>query len=77
MQVYVVAQITIYLDEITEKKARSAAKQAGKSLSAWLRAVIETAPEPEWPNDFVRLFGSIADETFVGPERAKPEPLEA
>jgi len=72
-----VAQITIYLDEITEKKARSAAKQAGKSLSAWLRAVIETAPEPEWPNDFVRLFGSIADETFVGPERAKPEPLEA
>jgi len=71
------AQITIYLDELTEKKARSSAKRAGKSLSAWLRAVIETAPEPEWPNDFARLFGSIADETFVAPERAEPEPLEA
>jgi hypothetical protein len=70
------AQITIYLDAKTAKKARSAAKEAGKSLSAWLRTVIETAPEPEWPHDFAGLFGSIADESFVAPKRSKPEPVE-
>ena len=70
------AQITIYMDEKTEKKARSAAKHAGKSLSAWLRTVIEAAPEPEWSPDFARLFGSIGDESFVAPERSKPEPVE-
>jgi hypothetical protein len=71
------AQITIYLDKKTEKKARSAAKRAGKSLSAWLRTVIEVAPEPEWSHDFAGLFGSIRDERFVAPERPKPEPIEA
>jgi hypothetical protein len=69
-------QITIYLDKKTEKKARSAAKRAGKSLSAWLRRVIEVAPEAEWPHDFERLFGSIQDERFVAPERPEPEPVE-
>jgi hypothetical protein len=66
-------QVTVYLDKRTEQKARSAAKRAGKSLSGWLRAVIELAPEGEWPSDFERLFGSISDERFVVPERPKPE----
>jgi hypothetical protein len=69
-------QVTIYLDKKTEQKARSAAKRAGKSLSAWLRAVIEVAPEEGWPYDFERLFGSIDDERFVAPERVNPEPVE-
>jgi hypothetical protein len=69
-------QVTVYLDKRTERKARSAAKRAGKSLSGWLRAVIEQAPEGEWPGDFERLFGSIGDERFVAPERPRPEPVE-
>jgi hypothetical protein len=69
-------QVTVYLDKRIEQKARSAAKRAGKSLSGWLRAVIELAPEGEWPGDFDRLFGSIGDEHFVAPERPKPEPVE-
>jgi hypothetical protein len=69
-------QVTVYLDKKTEQKARSAAKRAGKSLSGWLRAVIEQAPEGEWAGDFERLFGSIRDERFVAPERPKPEPVE-
>jgi hypothetical protein len=69
-------QVTVYLDKSTERKARSAAKRAGKSLSAWLRAVIEQAPEGEWPGDFERLFGSIGDEGFVAPQRPEPEPVE-
>ena len=70
------AQVTIYLDKKTEQKARSAAKRSGKSLSAWLRTIIQTAPEAEWPRDFERLFGAIKDERFVAPERAVPEPVE-
>jgi hypothetical protein len=69
-------QVTVYLDKQTEQKARSAAKRAGKSLSAWLRAVIEHAPEGEWPDDFEHLFGSIADRRFVVPERPQPESVE-
>jgi hypothetical protein len=73
----VVAQITIYLDKKSEQKARTAAKRAGKSLSAWLRDVIATVPEEKWPPDFERLFGSIEDERFVAPKRAEAEPIEA
>ena len=69
-------QVTVYLDKRTEQKARSAAKRAGKSLSGWLRVVIQLAPEGEWPGDFERLFGSIGDERFVAPGRPKPEPVE-
>jgi hypothetical protein len=70
-------QITVYLDKETEKKARSAARKSGKSLSAWLRKVIETAPEGEWPADFDRLFGSINDKKFVAPKRSKAEPVDS
>jgi hypothetical protein len=69
-------QVTIYLDKKTEQKARSSARRAGKSLSGWLRAVIEMAPEGEWSGNFERLFGSIDDQHFVPPERPKPEPVE-
>lgn len=69
-------QVTIYLDEKTEQKVRAAAKRAGKSLSGWLRTVIEQAPEGEWPAEFDRFFGSICDERFVAPERPRPEPIE-
>lgn len=70
------SQVTIYLDKSTEQKARAAAKRAGKSLSGWLRSVIEGAPEGEWPSDFQCLFGSIDDDRFVAPVRPKPEAVE-
>ena len=70
------AQVTVYLDAKTERKARSAAKRSGKSLSAWLRTIIEAAPEGEWPPDFEHLFGSVEDPQFVAPKRAKAEPVE-
>jgi hypothetical protein len=69
-------QITIYLDKETERKARSAAKRSGKSLSAWLRQRIEAMPEEDWPADFGRLFGSMDDARFVAPKRAKADPVE-
>jgi len=69
-------QITVYLDKQTEQKARSAAKRAGKSLSSWLRSVIEQVPEGDWPDDFEYLFGSIVDERFVAPGRPQPESVE-
>ena len=69
------AQITVYLDRETEKKARSAARRSGKSLSAWLRKIIETVPEGEWPAGFEQLFGSIDDDQFVAPKRAKARPV--
>lgn len=69
-------QVTVYLDKETEKKARLAAKKSGKSLSAWLRKIIEAAPEGEWPADFDRLFGSINDKKFVPPNRPKAEAVD-
>ncbi|MFY9985436.1 MAG: hypothetical protein WAK31_11800 [Chthoniobacterales bacterium] len=69
------AQVTIYLDKETEKKARTAASRTGKSLSAWLREIIQTAPEGKWPPGFAELFGSFDNDKFVAPKRVKPEPV--
>lgn len=39
------AQLTIYLEEKTQNKARRAAKRAGKSLSGWARERLGKAAE--------------------------------
>lgn len=60
------AQLTIYLDEETARKARLAARREGVSLSRWARTRLgEAADEGRvWPAGFHDLYGSIADSTF-------------
>jgi plasmid stability protein len=64
------AQLTIYLDEKTQAKARRAAKRAGRSLSGWAREQLSAAADggEHWPEGFWKLSGSIEDDSFEEPE---------
>jgi len=60
------AQLTIYLDETTQAKAKLAAKRANCSLSRWAREQLSAAADAgrAWPEGYFALFGSIEDTTF-------------
>jgi hypothetical protein len=55
------AQVTIYLDEETEQKARAAARSKGVSLSKWVAERVRQGALSDWP-DYVReLAGAWSD----------------
>ena len=64
------AQLTIYLDEETQRKAKAAAEREGRSLSSWARDCLSEAARDvdDWPKNFAGLFGSLAGESFDEPE---------
>ncbi|MFP4166366.1 MAG: hypothetical protein ACLFUF_04265 [Opitutales bacterium] len=69
------AQLTIYLDEKTQAKAKRAAERANRSLSRWAREKLSAAADEgqSWPEGFTDLFGSIRDDSFGGIEALDPE----
>jgi len=56
-----VGQVTIYLDDETEKKARAAARSGGLSLSKWVAQRIDKGMADEWPPAVKVLAGAWAD----------------
>jgi hypothetical protein len=54
-------QRTIYLDSDTEKRAKSAAKAAGVSVSRWIAATIQEKTQSTWPEEVLRLAGAWPD----------------
>lgn len=60
------AQLTIYLDDETQAKAKRAAVQANCSLSRWAREQLSAAADmgQTWPEGYFDLFGSITDPSF-------------
>jgi len=55
------AQLTIYLDEDTERRLKSAAESAGLSLSRWVASVIREKTETAWPQAVLDLAGAWPD----------------
>jgi hypothetical protein len=64
------AQLTIYLDDETQRKAKKAAVREGKSLSRWARENLSRAADEgrTWPKGYFALFGSIDDSSFEIPQ---------
>jgi len=64
-----VGQLTIYLDEKTQKKARRAAKREGKSLSGWARECLGKAADEgqTWPSGYFDLMGCLGDSALEAP----------
>lgn len=64
-----VGQLTIYLDEKTQKKARRAAKREGKSLSGWARERLGKAADEgqTWPSGYFDLMGCLGDSALESP----------
>lgn len=54
-------QVTIYLDEQTEKRARASARADGMSLSRWVAERIERRARGEWPAAVRALAGAWSD----------------
>lgn len=55
------SQITLYLDPETEKRMRSAAQEAGLSLSRWVVNVIREKTSKDWPATVRSLAGAWSD----------------
>lgn len=54
-------QVTLYIDEETDAKARAAAEAAGVSYSRWVTDIIRSRTRDQWPNSLRRLAGSVQD----------------
>lgn len=54
-------QVTIYLDDETEGKARAAARAEGVPLSKWVAARIQRRARGEWPEAVRALAGAWSD----------------
>lgn len=51
-------QITLYIDEETDRKMRKAAKASGLSRSRWAAEAIRHKLGRDWPEGFMRLAGA-------------------
>jgi hypothetical protein len=56
-----VGQVTIYLNDETERKARAAAESDGVSLSKWVAQRIQKSAGAQWPAAVRELAGAWPD----------------
>jgi len=56
-----VPQVTLYLDDETDVKARAAALAAGISYSRWVSDLIRAKTLDEWPSSVRALAGAIPE----------------
>ncbi len=54
-------QVTIYVDDETEKQARKSASAEGVSLSKWVAGRIAHRGRTEWPAAVTALAGAWSD----------------
>jgi hypothetical protein len=65
------SQVTIYLDDDTERRARAAAKASGEALSKWISGVIREKTATTWPQHVLDLAGSWRDFSLVDSGRGQ------
>jgi len=54
-------QITIYLDDQSEKKLKSAATSEGIPVSRWIAQLVRDKTRTEWPESVRSLAGAWSD----------------
>lgn len=55
------SQVTIYLDEQTDKKLRQAVAKSGLSKSQWITRLIKEKTATEWPEAVREMVGEWQD----------------
>jgi len=55
------AQVTLYIDESTQKRLRDAAASRKVSQSQFVADLIRKATANEWPPEVLALIGSVPD----------------
>ena len=54
-------QVTIYIDDSTEKKMLNMVEKSGHSKSKWIAELIREKTATTWPENVVRLAGAWKD----------------
>jgi hypothetical protein len=54
-------QVTFYLDDETDRRARAAAAASGLSYRQWLAGLIRASTAESWPDSVRALAGGIPD----------------
>jgi predicted transcriptional regulator len=54
-------QITIYLDDETERKLQATVEKSGMSKSSWIAGLIKEKTSQVWPEHIKRLAGAWKD----------------
>ena len=65
-------QVTLYVDEQTSRRMRTAARAAGVSLSRWVSELIRQHTACEWPQSVRQLAGAWTDEATEAIELGEP-----
>jgi type VI protein secretion system component VasK len=55
-------QVTIYLDDESEKRLKSAAKAAGVPVSRWVAQIVREKTRTVWPESVRQLAGAWSDD---------------
>jgi DNA polymerase sigma len=62
-------QLSLYIDKETLHKVEMAAKIENLSISKYVVQKLNDTLNKSWPENFDKLFGSIADDTFNEPQK--------
>lgn len=60
-------QLTIYLDDSSLRRVKSAARRERRSVSQWVKERLVRQLDHVWPDGYFELMGSLADEAFERP----------
>jgi len=74
-------QVTLYLDDETDRRARAAAAASGLSYSKWLGGLVRASTVECWPEAVRSLAGAVhdfptADDLYRATDDLPREPLE-
>jgi hypothetical protein len=70
------AQLTVYLDDQTEKRVKKAARLAKVSVSRWVTTVLRDKTETTWPQAVLDLAGAWPDFPTAGQlRRSQPRDI--
>ena len=64
-------QVTIYIDDKTEKKMANMVEKSGISKSKWITELIREKTATTWPENIIRLAGAWKDLPSAEEIRAK------
>jgi hypothetical protein len=67
------AQLLVDVDEGLLRKIEAAASKEGASVTSWVRKWLTHAVRYSWPDDFLSLYGSLADVDLERPEQLRFE----
>ncbi|MBR3257586.1 MAG: antitoxin [Eggerthellaceae bacterium] len=71
------AQLSLYVDDVSLERLRSRAQASGCSLSKYVGGLLaEDAASSGYPEGFFKLYGSLRDLDLACPADEIPAPLE-